>query len=125
MTSSRTTSPIAPRPSAPSRRRLTRRRVLVETGTGLAAAIAGGLAGSAAAQDATPAATPGTPAATPSVDLAVAGHVTPEFAALAVERIPALAQEILAKTGVPGMAVAVVYQDTVTYLGGFGDREIG
>ncbi|CAA9551304.1 MAG: Beta-lactamase class C-like and penicillin binding proteins (PBPs) superfamily / DUF3471 domain [uncultured Thermomicrobiales bacterium] len=42
-----------------------------------------------------------------------------------VDRLPALAQEILARTGVPGMAVAVVFHDAVTFVGGFGVRELG
>jgi CubicO group peptidase (beta-lactamase class C family) len=51
--------------------------------------------------------------------------VTAERAALAVERLPDLAASILRQTGVPGMAVAVVFDDAVTFASGFGVREIG
>ena len=53
------------------------------------------------------------------------GGVTPQRAALAVERLPALAKTILQQSGVPGMAVAVVYEDAITFAGGFGVRELG
>jgi len=55
----------------------------------------------------------------------VTGGVTAERARLAVERLPALAETILQQSGVPGMAVAVVFDDALTYSGGFGVRELG
>jgi len=55
----------------------------------------------------------------------VTGSVTAERAALAVERIPALAETILQQSGVPGMSVAVVFDDALIFSGGFGVREIG
>lgn len=50
--------------------------------------------------------------------------VTPERVASAVEQIPDLAASILEQSGVPGMAVAVVYDDEVVYSGGFGVRDV-
>lgn len=100
---------------------MTRRRALTGAGAGLAALgfAAGGVAPrSALAQEATPAA--GEPP-----DEEVTGGVSEARAALAVERIPALAEEIMGRSGVPGMAVAVVHNDAVAYAGGFGVREIG
>jgi CubicO group peptidase (beta-lactamase class C family) len=108
--------PSAPRPMTPPRRLLTR-RVLLQTGTGLTAAMAGSLGGRAAAQDERPVATP---AASPDA----AGRVTPERVARAAERVPALARQILEQTGVPGMSVAVVHGDAVAFLGGFGVRQL-
>jgi CubicO group peptidase (beta-lactamase class C family) len=43
----------------------------------------------------------------------------------AVTQLDALVQQTLSKTGVPGMAVAVVYKDRVVYLKGLGLRRIG
>src|SRR6478609_5084688 len=107
----------AERSMAPAPPRLTRRG-LFQTGTGLAAALAGGLGGAAAAQEAPPSAPPAPPPDT-------RGRVTPERAALAAERVPALARQILERTGVPGMSVAVVSGDTALFLGGFGVRQLG
>ena len=53
------------------------------------------------------------------------GIVTVARAALAVERVPDLAEAILQQSGVPGMAVAVIHDDAVLFTGGFGVREIG
>lgn len=43
----------------------------------------------------------------------------------AVDRLDALIEEGMAKTGVPGTAVAVVHNDTVVYERAFGVRELG
>jgi CubicO group peptidase (beta-lactamase class C family) len=43
----------------------------------------------------------------------------------ALGELDKLAQQALQETGVPGMAVAVVYKDKVVYLKGFGVRESG
>ena len=104
--------------STPLGRTLTRRRALGQTGAVLAALVAANRSRAAAAQEASP------PAASP-IPEGAPGDVTPERAALAVERLPALAQEILARTGVPGMSVAVVHDDAVAYAGGFGVRQFG
>ncbi len=43
----------------------------------------------------------------------------------ALVKLDNLAQENMRRTGIPGMAIAVVYQDQVVYLKGFGIREAG
>ena len=100
---------------------LNRRRALAHTGVGLAAlgsAVAGVVPGTVLAQEASP------PADEPSA-AAAPGIVTAERAALAVERLPALAETILQQSGVPGMSVAVIHDDALTFANGFGVREIG
>ncbi|MGE0540838.1 MAG: serine hydrolase [Dehalococcoidia bacterium] len=56
---------------------------------------------------------------------AATGDASPERVAAAVSRLDALVEQTLQRTGVPGMAVAVVYRDEVVYLKGFGVREVG
>jgi Beta-lactamase class C and other penicillin binding proteins len=51
--------------------------------------------------------------------------VTPEKVKAALPGLEKLADQTLKKTGVPGMAVAVVYRDKVVYLKGFGVRKAG
>jgi CubicO group peptidase (beta-lactamase class C family) len=51
--------------------------------------------------------------------------VTPEKVKAALPELEKLADQTLQKTGVPGMAVAVVYRDEVVYLKGFGVRKAG
>ena len=103
-------------------RPLSRRRALAQTGVGLAAlgssVVTGARPSVILAQEASP------PADEPP-SAEVTGGVTPKRAALAVERLPALAETILQQSGVPGMAVAVVYDDNITFADGFGVREIG
>jgi CubicO group peptidase (beta-lactamase class C family) len=48
---------------------------------------------------------------------------TPEQVTAALAQLDTLAQDALARTGVPGLAIAVVYQDQVVYLKGFGVRD--
>lgn len=43
----------------------------------------------------------------------------------AVAALDRVIQDGMKKTGVPGVAVAVVYKDQVVYVKGFGDREVG
>ncbi len=52
-------------------------------------------------------------------------EVTPEQVQAALPRLERFTEEALQKTGVPGLAIAVVYQDEVVYLKGFGVREAG
>jgi CubicO group peptidase (beta-lactamase class C family) len=59
------------------------------------------------------------------VHSAPAGDVPQEQVAAAVAQLDTLAQQALVRTGVPGLAVAVVYRDEVVYLKGFGVREAG
>ncbi len=101
-----------PRPS----QRISRRRALGASGAGLAAAGVGHLlrpADRVHARQATPAAD------------AAPGEVTADRVAQAVDRIPEVAEDILRRTGVPGMAVAVVYDDAIQFASGFGVRELG
>ena len=51
--------------------------------------------------------------------------VTPAKVQAALPELDQIAQQMLERTGVPGMAIAVVYQDQVVYLKGFGVREAG
>jgi CubicO group peptidase (beta-lactamase class C family) len=51
--------------------------------------------------------------------------LTPKQVRAALPRLEALAKQTLKKTGVPGMAVVVVYRDEVVFLKGFGVREAG
>jgi Beta-lactamase class C and other penicillin binding proteins len=56
---------------------------------------------------------------------ASAAGVTPEKVKAALTELEKLAKEALKKPGVPGLAIAVVYQDRVVYARGFGVREAG
>ena len=61
--------------------------------------------------------------ATPTGDSAPG--VTAERVASAISQLPAIAQDAMDRTGVPGLAIAVVYEDEARYLDGFGIREVG
>ena len=54
-----------------------------------------------------------------------AGTVTPDRVKMALLELDKLARDVLEKPGVPGLAIAVVYQDQVVYAKGFGVREAG
>jgi CubicO group peptidase (beta-lactamase class C family) len=54
-----------------------------------------------------------------------AATVTPDRVKMALLELEKLAQDVLEKPGVPGLAIAVVYQDQVVYAKGFGVREAG
>lgn len=98
---------------------LSRRRALTRAGA-LAA-----LAPVAASLGATPLlAQEASPVASDAEGNGRARGVTPERVASAVDQIPDLAASILEQSGVPGMAVAVVYDDEVVYSGGFGVRDV-
>jgi CubicO group peptidase (beta-lactamase class C family) len=100
---------------------LTRQRALTRAGAGLAALGLGAASGRPSpllAQEASPPADEPAPVDAP-------GIITPRRAALAIERLPELAETILRQSGVPGMAVAVVHDDALTFSGGFGVRELG
>ena len=43
----------------------------------------------------------------------------------ALAQLPSFVQEMQDETGVPGIAVGVVYQDEAVFLEGFGEREVG
>ena len=65
-----------------------------------------------AAQQATPAVVDGAAISADQVEAALA-------------RLDGLIEDAMARTGVPGAAVAVVYNDAVVYERGFGVRELG
>jgi CubicO group peptidase (beta-lactamase class C family) len=91
--------------------RFSRRQVLQGGATGLAAtAVAGTRFGASAKQQATPIASQG---------------ATAESVAAAIPQLEGIIQESMTSTGVPGVAVAVVFQDEVVHLGGYGVREAG
>ena len=50
---------------------------------------------------------------------------TPERVQQALPKLDSFIRETLSETGVPGLAVAIVYRDEVVYLKGFGVREAG
>ncbi|MDX8534692.1 serine hydrolase [Mesorhizobium sp. VK25A] len=56
---------------------------------------------------------------------ASADPITPERVAAALPKLEALADGVIAKGGVPGLAIAVVHDDKVVFLKGFGHREAG
>lgn len=64
------------------------------------------------------------PAAGDAAGDGLSAGVTPERVAAAVEQIPDLAANILEQSGVPGLAVAVVYDDEVVYSGAFGVKDV-
>lgn len=106
-------------------RHLTRRQALQHGGVGLAAAslAATGLVRPGQAQEVTSGeeATPGAvgPVATPPV------AASPAAVAAALPVLERLAHATVAQGGVPGLSIAVVYQDQVVYLKGFGGRAAG
>jgi CubicO group peptidase (beta-lactamase class C family) len=51
--------------------------------------------------------------------------VTPERVQSAIDKLQKLTSDTLKRTGVPGVAIAVVYQDRVVYKQGFGVCEAG
>jgi CubicO group peptidase (beta-lactamase class C family) len=52
-------------------------------------------------------------------------HVTGEKVQAALVELERLAGQTLKRTGVPGMAIAVVHKDRVVFLKGFGVRQVG
>src|SRR4051794_16531320 len=77
----------------------------------VAAAVGLALPGAASAQQ------------SPSQESAV--PIPPGQIEAAVGRIDGLAEDLLQRTGVPGLAVAVVHDDQVVYAKGFGVRKVG
>lgn len=54
-----------------------------------------------------------------------ADPIAPERITAALSKLEALADGVIAKGGVPGLAIAVVHNDQVVFLKGFGHREAG
>src|SRR5437764_3728504 len=51
-------------------------------------------------------------------------HVTSEQVTRAVQELEKLAQQKIQENAVPGLAIAVVFQDNVVYAKGFGVRDV-
>jgi CubicO group peptidase (beta-lactamase class C family) len=60
-----------------------------------------------------------------AAEAAEASAVTEEKLNAAIPEMEKLAEQAIENTGIPGMAIAVVYKDHVFYLKGFGVREVG
>lgn len=106
------------------RQGVSRRTALRAGALGAGAAGLGAMAPSALAQDATPEASP---TANPGELPPPPGlpEITPEKVDAALARLDSLVQQTLDETKIPGIAIAVVYQDKVRYAKGFGVREAG
>jgi CubicO group peptidase (beta-lactamase class C family) len=69
------------------------------------------------------------PATSPPADPSAAPEPTGAITAAGVERglaaLPDIIDKDMAQTGVPGLAVVVVYQGEIRYLEGFGVRQVG
>ena len=59
------------------------------------------------------------------VHTAAADPVPREKVMAAIPKLEALIKEVIAKGEVPGLSIAIVHQDEVVYLNGFGLREMG
>ncbi len=86
------------------------------------AVVVFGLTASAELVAAVPATAADAPAATTVIDQHFA---TQESVKSALAELNKLAQQTLDKTGVPGLAIGVVYDDQVVELKGFGVRQVG
>jgi CubicO group peptidase (beta-lactamase class C family) len=75
----------------------------------------------------TPTTAPATTTSTPPTTAPAAGPhaATPEKVQAALTAFDKLVQDTMASTGVPGIAVAVVYRDQVVDLKGYGVRQVG
>jgi CubicO group peptidase (beta-lactamase class C family) len=60
-----------------------------------------------------------------AIQPAQAQEVTPARVANAVAQLDGIAEDVMRRTGIPGMAIAVVYRDEVLYAKGFGVRQTG
>ncbi|MFF2747395.1 serine hydrolase [Kitasatospora sp. NPDC058048] len=102
------------------------RRTAARPGHRIAAPLLAGLllAGcTSAASD--PEAAPGSSGAVPTAPPQPSPQLSDRQVAFAVDRIDAYVQDALRKTGVPGLALAVVHKDKVVHAKGFGVRELG
>jgi CubicO group peptidase (beta-lactamase class C family) len=61
----------------------------------------------------------------PTGPAVAAQDATPQRVTAALPELEKLANRAMAETGVPGLAIGVVYKDEVVYLKGFGVREVG
>lgn len=96
-----------------------RRTLLKGIGLGGAAVAATGLSSCT-----TPPSEPA-PAASPSAAPAGGGQIDAAGVERGLAALPAIIEKYMRKTGIPGLAVAVVYEGEVRYLEGFGTRQEG
>jgi CubicO group peptidase (beta-lactamase class C family) len=98
-------------------RRMSRRKAIGFGGAGLAASALAtvGLPRSGSAQDAN---------ATPVAGASASG-ISAERVEAASAGIDTIVADFLARSGVPGLAIAAVYQDEIVHLAGYGEREAG
>ncbi|MFF4381736.1 serine hydrolase [Kitasatospora sp. NPDC001547] len=68
---------------------------------------------------------PGASSAPATAPPAPSPQLTDQQVATAVDRIDAYVQDAMRKTGVPGLALAVVHKDKVVHAKGYGVRELG
>ncbi len=54
-----------------------------------------------------------------------AASIAPDEVKRGVDRLPAIVDDIMRETGVPGIAVAVVHRDEVVFMRGYGLRRLG
>ena len=59
------------------------------------------------------------------VHTAAADPVSREKVMAAIPKLEALIKEVIAKGEVPGLSIAIVHQDEVVYVNGFGLRGMG
>src|SRR5262245_45795020 len=52
------------------------------------------------------------------------GHVTFEQVTRAIHKVDGIAQKEVQESAVPGLAIAVIFQDKVAYVKGFGVRDV-
>ena len=106
------------------RRRTGRSAVRAAAGAALCVGVLGaGVLGAGVAGPAAPAPTPPPPAPTPPPQ--TPPQLTQAEVNAAVGQLDGFVQNAMSKTGVPGVAVGVVYKDAVVFAKGYGVREIG
>jgi CubicO group peptidase (beta-lactamase class C family) len=100
---------------------------LIHIAIGVLAIVIGGLfgGGCASQREASPPVHKQAGLAAQPISAPVAPGVTPDKVKTALSDLEKLTNDLLKKTGVPGLAIAVVHQDQVVYAKGFGVREAG
>ncbi len=106
------------------RQGMNRRKALRAGALGAGAAGLGAMTHSAFAQEATPEASPITNPGEIPIPPGLP-EITPDKVDAALARLDDLVHQTLDETKIPGLAIAVVYQDEVRYAKGFGVREAG
>jgi CubicO group peptidase (beta-lactamase class C family) len=113
------------RQGAAVRRRVT---VALSVVVGLLLSACGAVSGTGATREAgSPASVPASPSPTlaPTPPPQPPPLLTPAKVDAALGRLGGVVRHTMSQTGVPGMAIVVVYRDRVVYLKGFGVRHVG